>query len=83
MHSSSIISALISSREFFFPSSASNLALISNGVKKLAAFGFEGLEGDEKYRDGFGELQESFLNSDGFMLALSSSLGDFKIFSGL
>lgn len=31
----------------------------------------------------FGESQESFLNSDGFMLALSSSLGDFKIFSGL
>lgn len=31
----------------------------------------------------FGEEQESFLNSYGFTLALSSSFGDFKIFSGL
>lgn len=51
MHSNSATWALSSSREFFFPSSVSTLALMSNGVTKAATFGLEALEGVERYED--------------------------------
>ena len=53
MHSMETSQLHVHPEKTISPSSASNLASISNGVKRAATFGFEALESIEKYKDGW------------------------------